>query len=149
LSSFFTTFFFIPPILQLEACTNSMEIQGRMDGCTLGGNGRGRLGLDGEKEAVAAMRVGRGWGREREGAAARRWGLQGGGEGKRGRLGLDGERGPPIHQMRINNPKLTLTSELPAPAKECQKRPTVYLRYVPPKTPNPTSTEHEKKEKEI
>jgi hypothetical protein len=48
-------------------------------------------------------------------------GLQGGGEGKRGRLGLDGERGPLIHRMRINDPKLTLTSELSAPAKECQK----------------------------
>jgi hypothetical protein len=29
------------------------------------------------------------------------------------------------------------------------KRYTVSLRYVPPKTPNPTGTEHEKKEKEI
>jgi hypothetical protein len=40
----------------------------------------GGLGLDGEKGAAAAMRVGRGWGREREGvgckemgAAARGW----------------------------------------------------------------------------
>jgi hypothetical protein len=42
-----------------------MEIQGRRDGCTLGGDGRGRLGLDEEKGAAAAMRVGRGWGIER------------------------------------------------------------------------------------
>jgi hypothetical protein len=64
-----------------------------------------------------------------------------------GRLGLDGERGPPIHRMRINGSKRTLTSELPAPAKECQKRSTISLRYVPPKTPNPIGTEHERKRK--
>jgi hypothetical protein len=45
----------------------------------------GRLGLDGEKGATTAMRVGRGWGRERGGGStARRWGGARGGEGKRG-----------------------------------------------------------------
>jgi hypothetical protein len=57
------------------------------------------------------------------------------------------ERGPPIHRMRINGPKLTLSSELPAPAKEYQKRSIVSLRYVPPKTPNPNGTEHKKRGK--
>jgi hypothetical protein len=36
----------------------------------------------------------------------------------RGAARVREERGPPVHRMRINGPKLTLSTELPAPAKE-------------------------------
>jgi hypothetical protein len=83
----------------------------------------GGLGLDGEKGAAAAMRVERMG--EREGGCR----LQRDGGGCKGvervrgggatRVGW-GE-GPPIHRMRMNDPKHTVTSELPALVKECQK----------------------------
>jgi hypothetical protein len=69
------------------------------------------------------------WGREeeKEGSAARmgKRGREGGGGGHKGVGRVRGaarvreERGPPIYRMRINSPKLTLCSELLAPAKEC------------------------------
>jgi hypothetical protein len=76
-----------------------MEIHGRRDGCTLGGDGRGaaRVGW-GEGEAAAnesGERMG-----EREGVGCKEWGrLQGGGEVE-GAARVGEERGPPIHRMR-------------------------------------------------
>jgi hypothetical protein len=86
LSSFFTPFFFLPPILQLDACTNLLKIQEER-GLHLGGKDlrRGRLGFDGEV-GVAAANGWRGWSDAREGedereAAARmeKRGREGGG----------------------------------------------------------------------
>jgi hypothetical protein len=44
---------------------------------------------------------------------------------------LERRGGLPSIGCEINDPKLTLSSGLLAPAKECQKRYTISLRYVP------------------
>jgi hypothetical protein len=119
-----------------------MEIHGRRDGCTLGGDGRGAARVGWGEGAAAANESG-----EREGgrlqgvgAAARGWGVEGAARVRE-------ETGLPSIGCEINDPKLTLSSGLPTRAKECQKRSTVSLRYVPPKTPNHNGTEHDKKRK--
>jgi hypothetical protein len=62
------------------------------------------------------------------GARMEKRGREGGGGHKGVRRVREGaarvreERGPPVHWMRINDPKLTLSTELLTPVKECQKK---------------------------
>jgi hypothetical protein len=78
---------------------------------------------EGEREAAARMEK-----REREGGAAATGGGRVGGGRERWGAASVRERGPPVHRMRINGPKLTLTTELLTLAKECRKGSTVSVR---------------------
>jgi hypothetical protein len=75
LSSSFSLFFLLSPILQSKACTNTKEIQAERAAPWRGEDGVGRLGLGCDKRVAAAMEEGRR--RERGGCKS--------GERKRGR----------------------------------------------------------------
>jgi hypothetical protein len=118
--------------------------------------GAARVVCDGG--AAAAMEKGRKKGRgaaarveekKRGRGAATKGGGNGGtaariGEEERGRLGLGRRGGLPAIGCEINGPKLALSSELSAPAEKCQND-LLFLCGMPPKTPNPNDTEHERK----
>jgi hypothetical protein len=90
------------------------------------GEGRGRLLLGRRREGggAAATQLGR-----RRGAAAR----------------VGQERGAPIHRIEINGPN-SLSPLSSRPHRKNGKRSTVFWG-MPPETPNPNATEHQRKEK--
>jgi hypothetical protein len=88
---------------------------------------------------MVGCKRGRRWERERE---------RGGGYKRVGAARVREERGLQTRGCEINDPQPKLSSELPAPANECQNS-TVPLRYAPPKSPNSNGTKHERGGKEI